>query len=128
MSGDDRAMNDPINAMPEHPSSATDIVSEAMASPGGRMHLERTKAHLSDAFGQHRFNTEHAIESFSTAIHSAVWDLVRRRPDGRERYRDFKRSHVARGLAEDLAERFKQETGAHDQRRARRFLRFLLGP
>jgi hypothetical protein len=114
--------------MLEQPPSGSDIVSEAIASPAGRMHLERTKAHLSDAFGQHRFNSEHAIEAFSTAIHQAVWDLVRHLPDGRERYRDFKRSRVARGLAEALAERFKKETGAHDQRRARRFLRFLLGP
>jgi hypothetical protein len=114
--------------MLEQPPSGSDLVSEAMASPAGRMHLERTKAHLTDAFGQHRFNTEHAIDSFSTAIHSAVWDLVRSRPDGRERYREFKRSHVVRGLAAELAERFKIETRAHDQRRARRCLRFLLGP
>src|SRR5262245_42793158 len=114
--------------MPDYPPSASDLVSEALASPAGRMHLDRTRAHLSDAFGQQRFNTEHAIESFSVAIHSAVWDLVRHRPDGRARYLDFKRSRVARGMAEELTRQFKEQTGAYDQRRARRFLRFLLGP
>jgi len=117
-----------MSAVPEPPPAATDLVSEALAAPAGGMHLDRTRAHLSDAFQQHQFNTEHAIESFSSAIHGAVWDLVRRRSDARERYRDFKRSMVARGVAEELATRFKEETGAHDQRRARRFLRIVLGP
>jgi hypothetical protein len=31
-------------------------------------------------------------------------------------------------MAEELAAQFKQEVGAHDQRRPRRLLRFLLGP
>jgi hypothetical protein len=104
------------------------IISEAMSSAKARMRLRSVRSQLSDMVARNQFNTARAVDAFSTAIHWAVWDHVKGRPDGRTLYRDFKRSRLAPGMAEELAAQFKQEVGAHDQRRPRRLLRFLLGP
>jgi hypothetical protein len=105
-----------------------DIISDAMSSANAGMRLKSVRAHLADMFARNQFNTARAVNAFSTAIHWAVWDHVRGRPDGRTLYRNFKRTRVARGVAEELAAQFKTEVGAYDQRRPRWLLRFLLGP
>jgi hypothetical protein len=92
------------------------------------MRLRSVRSRLCDMVASRQFNTARAVDAFSAAIHWAVWDYVKERPDGRAIYRNFRRSCLARGMAEELAEKFKQEFGAHDQRRPRRLLRFLLGP
>ena len=58
-----------------------------------------------------QFNTARAVDAFSAAIHWAVWDYVKERPDGRAIYRNFRRSCLAQGMAEELAAQFKQEVG-----------------
>jgi hypothetical protein len=105
-----------------------DIICDAMSSANARMRLKSVRAQLGDMFARNQFNTARAAEAFSTAIHWAVWDHVKSRPDGRTLYRDFKRSRVARRMADELAAQFKMEVGAYDQRRPRWLLRFLLGP
>ena len=108
-------------------SQVDDIISAAMSSKNARMRLETARSQLSNMVSCNQFNTARAIETFSAAIHWAVWDYVKDRPNGRKLYQSFKRSGLVAGMAEDLAEQFKQETGAHDQRQPRRFLRFVLG-
>jgi hypothetical protein len=105
-----------------------DIISDAMSSANAGMRLKSVRAQLADMFARNQFNTARAVSAFSTAIHWAVWDHVRGRPDGRALYRNFKRTRVARSMAEELAAQFKTEVGAYDQRRPRWLLRFLLGP
>jgi len=104
------------------------IISAAMASTNARMRLKSVRSQLSNMVSCNQFNTARAVEAFSAAIHWAVWDYVKDHPHGRTLYRSFKRSRLASSIAEDLAAQFKQEVGAQDQRRPRRFLRLLLGP
>jgi hypothetical protein len=105
-----------------------DIISDAMSSANAGMRLKSVRGQLADMFARNQFNTARAVNAFSTAIHWAVWDHVRGLPDGRTLYRNFKRTRVARSMAEELAAQFKIEVGAYDQRRPRGLLRFLLGP
>lgn len=67
------------------------------------MRLRSVRSQLSDMVARNQFNTARAVDAFSTAIHWAVWDHVKGRPDGRTLYRDFKRSRLAPGMAEELA-------------------------
>jgi hypothetical protein len=92
------------------------------------MRLRSVRSRLCDMVASRQFNTARAVDAFSAAIHWAVWDYVKERPDRRTIYRNFRQSRLARSMAEELAAQFKQEVGAHDQRRPRRLLRFLLGP
>jgi hypothetical protein len=109
-------------------SRINNIISAAISSANAKMRLKSVRSQLSNMVACNQFNTARAVEAFSAAIHWAVWDHVKDHPNGRTLYRNFKRSRLAPGMAEDLAAQFKQEVGAHDQRRPRRFLRFVLGP
>jgi hypothetical protein len=109
-------------------SRINNIISAAMVSANARMRLKSVRSELSNMVSCNQFNTARAEEAFSAAIHWAVWDYVKDHPHGRNLYRDFKRSRLAPGLAEELAAQFKHEVGAQDQRRPRRLLRFLRGP
>ena len=86
------------------------------------------RSQLSEMIARKQFNTARAVDAFSTAIHWAVWENLKDHPNGRALYRKFKRSRLAPSMAEELAAEFKQQVGAHDQRRPRRLLRFVLGP
>ena len=86
------------------------------------MRLKSVRSQPSDTVARNQFNTARAVDAFSAAIHWIVWDNVKDRPNGRLLYRDFKRSRLAPRMAEELAAEFKQEVGAHDQRRPRRLL------
>ena len=99
-----------------------------MSSANARIRLESVRSQLENMVSCNQFNTARAVEAFSAAIHWAVWDHVKDYPDARALYRNFKRSRLARGMAQALAAQFKQEVGAEDQRPPRRLLRFLLGP
>ena len=109
-------------------SRINNIISAAMSSTNARIRLKSVRSQLENMVSCNQFNTARAEQAFSAAIHWAVWDYVKDHPHGRTLYRNFKRSRLAPGMAEDLAAQFKQEVGAQDQRRPRRFLRFLLGP
>jgi hypothetical protein len=106
----------------------SNVISEAMSSEKAGMRLKSVRSQLSNMVARNQFNTARAVDAFSTAIHWIVWETVKDRPNGRALYRNFKRSRLASSMAEELAAEFKQEVGAHDQRRPRRLLRFVLGP
>lgn len=104
------------------------LVSDAMSSEMAGRRLKTVRSQLLDMVAGNQFNTARAVDAFATAIHWIVWENIKDRPDRRPLYRAFRRSRLAPRLAEELAATFKREVGAHDQRRPRKLLRFVLGP
>jgi hypothetical protein len=91
------------------------------------MRLKSVRSELSNMVSCNQFNTARAEEAFAAAIHWAVWDYVKDHPHGRNLYRDFKRSRLAPGMAEELAagsntKSVRKISGGHEG------LRFLRGP
>lgn len=74
------------------------ITSEAMSSEKAMVRLKSARSQLLDMVPRKQFNTARAGNAFSTAIHWAVWENVKDRPNGRALYRDFKRSRLTASI------------------------------
>jgi hypothetical protein len=84
---------------------------------------------LRQELARQRFNTERATEVLTIAVDNAVWaDLNYLREDVRRKsYAAYKARNLGPKKARELLEKFVGETGAVNQRPARRWFRSLLG-
>jgi CRP-like cAMP-binding protein len=107
--------------------STPTLIDRALASPAGVQCLEQVETRLLDALKRRRFNTQSAIDLFSTAADRAVWTHLRRSPLRRIIYRNYLVSADGSNQGAQMARAFVSRTHATDQRPTRRWLRFLLG-
>jgi hypothetical protein len=109
----------------------TAVITQAVASPQGRLRLATAEEYIIGELERNRFNTERAVEVYSIAISDSVWAWVKDMPLGKLMYRDYLRSGLGKKLAAERTEKFKSGGGRfapiEDQRPPRRFLRSLLG-
>lgn len=105
----------------------TQVLEAAIGSVDGMRQLERAAEFISAQFSVGRFNTERAVEVYKTAIDSVIWTMIKDSPARSAMYHYYLRSGIGRTYALRLSEKFKQETGAYDQRRPRKFLRSIFG-
>src|SRR5262249_34918628 len=70
----------------------TILITQAVASPEGRLRLATAEEHIIEELERNRFNTERAVEVYSFAIDYSVWAWVKDMPLGKLMYRDYLRS------------------------------------
>jgi ribosomal protein S18 acetylase RimI-like enzyme len=105
------------------------LITQAVAAPRGYLRLENAEELITHELSRNRFNTERAVELYTSAINNSVRAWVKERDLGKTVLREYRRSGLGKKCAIELVERFKAQfrPRLEDQRRPRRFLRFLLG-
>src|ERR1700688_188359 len=103
------------------------LISARLKGTEGRAAIEKAAVYLRQQFNRGRFNTEHAIEVFTRTVDKVTWASIKAMPRAAKRYREYKASGLGPDYGKKLAHAFKVRIGATDQRRARRFLRGILG-
>ena len=103
------------------------LIDQALETFNGSGQVGRAKQYLETELQAGRFNTERAAEVFRIAIDNATWGVVKSIPMSSTIYRDYKASGLSAVYAARLTDQFKKQTGATDQRPARRFLRGIFG-
>jgi hypothetical protein len=115
------------NVYAETKEALTLLVEQALKSPEGRERVANTRSFLFDQLEHAKFNTRRAGELYAIAIDNSVWEFLGGNPARRNVYSDYKHSRLGSDFTSCLVEVFVTETGAVDQRPARRFLHWLLG-
>ncbi|MGF6637270.1 hypothetical protein [Paraburkholderia sp. MM6662-R1] len=105
----------------------TMLIDGALAAIDGKQKIDRAVEFLQRQLATERFNTDRAVEVFKVAVDNAVWDVIRNLPARAAMRRDYIKSGLGKAYALKLTKEFKEQTGAKDQRPARKYLRFLLG-
>jgi hypothetical protein len=105
------------------------LIDEAITAPKGYLRLENAEELIFQDLERTRFNTERAVELYTFAINNSVRARVKEMDLGGLMFKKYMRSGLGREYAIDLVDRFKAQfrPPLKDQRRPRRFLRFLLG-
>jgi hypothetical protein len=103
------------------------IVEKAVEGFEGAKLIGKASGFLQSEIAAQRFNSERALEVFLIATDNAVWSFVKDMPMASKVYHDYKSSGLGRIYAAKIVGAFKEETGAEDQRPARKFLRNILG-
>ena len=103
------------------------IVRMALSTVQGQLFVNQAKEYLRRELALCRFNIERASEVLGIAVDNSMWAFVKGMPLYRRVYSDYKKSNEGRKAAGLLVQKFIDETGATNQRPARKFLRFLLG-
>jgi CRP-like cAMP-binding protein len=106
----------------------TSLVDRALASPAGAHCLRRAESRLEHHLQSGRFNTEGAVHLFTCSTDDAVWSYLRDHPLARIIYRNYRATLAGHHRGLQLARAFIQRTKATDQRPARFWLKFALGP
>jgi hypothetical protein len=109
-------------------SSPLPLVDRALASPAGTSFLRSAEARLQADLKAHRFNTQGAVHLFTRSADAAVWSYLRDNPLARIIYRNYRATLAGREKGRQLARAFIERTRATDQRPARFWLKFALGP
>lgn len=104
-----------------------DAVEAVLDSFNGAERIGAGREYLVGQFQRGRFNTLRATQVFEFNLDNALWAHCKGVPDGRALYAEYKRNRTGLKLGQQLAEQFKIQTGATDQRPPRRWLRWLLG-
>jgi hypothetical protein len=98
----------------------TRVVTEALQEPEGQIQIENVKRMLYSALEKNSFNSERAEELFRMAIDRAIWKKLG--SVGAATTRGIRGEGIVEGFAKAFVGEFKQNTGASDQRQARRGL------
>ena len=67
----------------------TALITQALASPEGHLRLATAEEFIIGELERNRFNTERAVEVYSSAISDSMWAEVKDMPSGSLIYRDF---------------------------------------
>jgi hypothetical protein len=104
------------------------LVDRALASPAGSYFLKSAETRLQADLKRHRFNTEGAVHLFTRSADAAVWSYLRNNPLARVIYRNYLATLAGREKGLQLTRAFIERTKATDQRPARFWFKFALGP
>ena len=97
------------------------LVESSLETADGQEWLNRTDAALYDAIRKQKFNTERAAEMFGIAIERSVLAHLGD-ATGSMAVMTLRKTGVGPKMAAELADQFKEGTGASDQRPARKGL------
>jgi hypothetical protein len=105
------------------------LITQALAAPKGYLRLENAEELIFRDLDRSRFNTERAVELYTTAISKSVRAWVKERELGRSVFKEYRRSGLGRKFAVELVEKFKAQfrPPLEDQWRPRWRLRIFRG-
>jgi hypothetical protein len=116
-----------LSVDPETKKVLLPVVDQALKNPDGQLRVANARNYMLDALVGRKFNYERAREVFKIAVDNSVWRFLQDNPIRRFVYRDYLKTCLGTEFGTRLADEFVRDTGAKNQRPARKAFRWLLG-